>query len=98
MGNEVQIEVRDDGAGLDLVRIAERARRTGVLAADAKPTEAELAGMIFRSGFTTSEEVTELAGRGVGMDVVRAEVTSLGAASTPPARRAAAQPSNWCCR
>lgn len=78
VGNEVQIEVRDDGAGLDLVRIAERARRTGVLSADAKPTEAELAGMIFRSGFTTSEEVTELAGRGVGMDVVRAEVTSLG--------------------
>ncbi|MDZ7812676.1 MAG: response regulator, partial [Ideonella sp.] len=56
----------------------ERARRTGELSADAKPTEAELAGMIFRSGFTTSEEVTELAGRGVGMDVVRAEVTSLG--------------------
>lgn len=78
VGNEVQIEVRDDGAGLDLVRIAERARRTGVLTSDAKPTEAELAGMIFRSGFTTSEEVTELAGRGVGMDVVRAEVTSLG--------------------
>ena len=77
-GNEVQIEVRDDGAGLDLARIAERARASGLLAADARPTEAELASMIFQPGFSTVEDVTELAGRGIGMDVVRAEVTSLG--------------------
>jgi chemosensory pili system protein ChpA (sensor histidine kinase/response regulator) len=78
MGNEVLIEVRDDGAGLNLVRIAEKARAAGLLAPDAKPTESELAGMIFRSGFTTATQVTELAGRGVGMDVVRAEVTAMG--------------------
>ena len=77
-GNEVQIEVRDDGAGLDLARIAERARLQGLLADDARPTEAELAGMIFQPGFSTVDEVTELAGRGIGMDIVRAEVTSLG--------------------
>jgi chemosensory pili system protein ChpA (sensor histidine kinase/response regulator) len=70
--------VRDDGAGLDLARIAERARATGLLEPDARPTEAELANMIFRPGFTTAEEVTELAGRGVGMDVVRSEVTAMG--------------------
>ncbi|MGM9488925.1 Hpt domain-containing protein [Ideonella sp. YS5] len=77
-GNEVRIEVRDDGAGLNLARIAERARHLGLLAEDAKPTEGELAGMIFTPGFSTAEQVTELAGRGVGMDVVRSEVTSLG--------------------
>ena len=77
-GNEVRIEVRDDGAGLNLARIAERARHVGLLAEDAKPTEGELAGMIFTPGFSTAEQVTELAGRGVGMDVVRSEVTSLG--------------------
>jgi chemosensory pili system protein ChpA (sensor histidine kinase/response regulator) len=78
MGNEVQIEVRDDGAGLNLVRIAERARLQGLLAPGASVSEAELASMIFRPGFTTVEQVTELAGRGVGMDVVRAEVTAMG--------------------
>jgi chemosensory pili system protein ChpA (sensor histidine kinase/response regulator) len=77
-GNEVRIDVRDDGAGLNLARIADRARQLGVLSPDARPTEAELAGLIFQPGFSTADQVTELAGRGVGMDVVRAEVTSLG--------------------
>jgi chemosensory pili system protein ChpA (sensor histidine kinase/response regulator) len=78
MGNEVEIEVRDDGAGLDLARIAERARTMGLLGPDSRPTESELAGMIFLPGMTTAEQVTELAGRGIGMDVVRSEVTSMG--------------------
>ena len=78
IGNEVRVEVRDDGAGLDLPRIAERARASGLLDESSRPTEAELANMIFRPGFTTAEEVTELAGRGVGMDVVRSEVTAMG--------------------
>ncbi|MBN8487985.1 MAG: response regulator, partial [Burkholderiales bacterium] len=77
-GNEVRIEVRDDGAGLDLARIAERARAAGLLTADDRPTETELAQLIFRPGFTTADEVTELAGRGIGMDVVRSEVTAMG--------------------
>jgi chemosensory pili system protein ChpA (sensor histidine kinase/response regulator) len=78
VGNEVRVEVRDDGAGLDLPRIAERARAAGLLADDARPTEADLAGLIFRPGFSTATEVTELAGRGIGMDVVRSEVTAMG--------------------
>jgi chemosensory pili system protein ChpA (sensor histidine kinase/response regulator) len=78
IGNEVRIEVRDDGAGLDLPRIAERARASGLLDDSSRPTEADLANMIFRPGFTTAEVVTELAGRGVGMDVVRSEVTAMG--------------------
>ena len=77
-GNEVRIEVDDDGAGLDLARIAERARGLGLLGADDRPTESELSQLIFRPGFSTADEVTELAGRGIGMEVVRSDVTAMG--------------------
>jgi chemosensory pili system protein ChpA (sensor histidine kinase/response regulator) len=77
-GNEVGVEVRDDGAGLDLPRIRARAIERGLLAADATASDAELAQLIFAPGFSTAESVTELAGRGVGMDVVRAEVDAMG--------------------
>src|SRR5262249_47472306 len=77
-GNEVRIEIRDDGNGLDLQRIEARARRNGLIAPEAKLSDAELANLIFTPGFSTAETVTELAGRGVGMDVVRADVTALG--------------------
>ena len=77
-GNEVAIEVADDGAGLDLPRIRARAVERGLIAPEAEPTEAELAQLIFAPGFSTAETVTELAGRGVGMDVVRSEVNAMG--------------------
>ena len=77
-GNEVAIEVRDDGAGLDFERIRQRAISAGLIEAHAQPSEAELAPLIFTPGFTTATHVTELAGRGVGMDVVRNEVNALG--------------------
>jgi chemosensory pili system protein ChpA (sensor histidine kinase/response regulator) len=77
-GNEVSVEFRDDGAGLDLARIRDKAGRMGLLAADAQPTDAELANLIFTPGFSTAEQVTELAGRGIGMDVVRSEVNAMG--------------------
>jgi len=77
-GNEVRIQIRDDGHGLDLQRIEERGRRNGLIAVDARPSDAELASLIFAPGFTTTDEVTELAGRGVGMDAVRTDVTALG--------------------
>jgi chemosensory pili system protein ChpA (sensor histidine kinase/response regulator) len=77
-GNEVAVEFRDDGAGLNLPRIRERAVAQRLLAADAQPGEAELANLIFAPGFSTAENVSELAGRGVGMDVVRAEVDAMG--------------------
>ena len=86
-GNEVGVEVRDDGAGLDLERIRQRGVERGLLAADAEPGEAELAALIFQPGFSTASAVTELAGRGVGLDVVLAEVHAMGGrietASTP---------------
>ena len=77
-GNEVAVEFRDDGAGLNLGRIRERAVAMGLLADDAQASDAELANMIFSPGFSTAEGVSELAGRGVGMDVVRAEVNAMG--------------------
>ena len=77
-GNEVAVEFRDDGAGLNLGRIRERAVAQGLIAADAQPGDAELANMIFAPGFSTADSVSELAGRGVGMDVVRAEVNAMG--------------------
>jgi chemosensory pili system protein ChpA (sensor histidine kinase/response regulator) len=77
-GNEVGVEFRDDGAGLNMQRIRDKAVALGLLGADAQPGEAELANFIFNPGFSTAETVTELAGRGVGMDVVRSEVNAMG--------------------
>jgi chemosensory pili system protein ChpA (sensor histidine kinase/response regulator) len=77
-GNEVGVEFADDGAGLDLARIRRRAVERGLLAEGAPASDAELAQFIFHPGFSTAETVTELAGRGVGLDVVRAEVNAMG--------------------
>ena len=77
-GNEVVVEFADDGAGLDMQRIRARAVERGQLAADHNASEAELAQLIFLPGFSTANTVTELAGRGIGMDVVRAEVNAMG--------------------
>ena len=77
-GNEVGVEFRDDGAGLDLQRIREQAVASGLLDAAVSHSEAELANVIFTSGFSTADKVTELAGRGIGMDVVRSEVNAMG--------------------
>jgi chemosensory pili system protein ChpA (sensor histidine kinase/response regulator) len=77
-GNEVAVEFADDGAGLDLTRIRQRGVERGLIAPDAQPSDSELAGLVFTPGFSTAETVTELAGRGVGLDVVRAEVNAMG--------------------
>ena len=77
-GNEVAVEFRDDGGGLDLQRIRVRGLALGLIAADAAPSDAELAQLIFTPGFSTADSVTELSGRGIGMDVVRADVNALG--------------------
>lgn len=77
-GNEVAVEFRDDGGGLDLARIRERGLALGLISAQDALDDGELAQLIFAPGFSTAASVTELAGRGVGMDVVRAEVNALG--------------------
>ena len=77
-GNEVVIDMVDDGAGLDFARIRNKAIEQGLLADDQHPDEAALTDFIFHAGFSTARELTEVAGRGVGMDVVKEETTRLG--------------------
>jgi chemosensory pili system protein ChpA (sensor histidine kinase/response regulator) len=77
-GNEVSIEFRDDGAGLDLKRIRDKGQAMGLLQPGTDYPDADLANLIFTPGFSTADKVTELAGRGIGMDVVRSEVNAMG--------------------
>ena len=77
-GNEVVLTITDDGAGLNYARIREKAIEAGLLAPDIELPEAQLAQFIFLSGFSTAKEVSQISGRGVGMDVVKSEITSLG--------------------
>jgi chemosensory pili system protein ChpA (sensor histidine kinase/response regulator) len=77
-GNEVVIEMSDDGAGLNFERIRAKAIEQGLLAPDDRPDEATLTEFIFHPGFSTARELTEIAGRGVGMDVVKSETAQLG--------------------
>ncbi len=78
VGNEVMISVSDDGGGLDYPRIRDEAVRRGLLAADQTASETQLAQLIYQAGFTTVNRLSEIAGRGVGLDVVRNETTALG--------------------
>ncbi|WP_426339676.1 Hpt domain-containing protein [Pseudoduganella sp. S-14] len=77
-GNEVVLEFSDDGAGLDLERIRAKARSVGLLAEDQVVSDAEASNLIFQPGFSTADTLTELAGRGVGMDIVLSEAQALG--------------------
>ena len=77
-GNEVVIQFTDDGQGLDLDRIRAKATSTGLLGETSSISDGELTDLIFHPGFSTASEITELAGRGVGMDVVRSEAAALG--------------------
>lgn len=76
--NEVSVVFRDDGGGLDLPRIRDKGIAAGLISADAQYSDAELANLIFSPGLSTAGSVTELAGRGVGMDVVRSDVNAMG--------------------
>ena len=77
-GNEIILSMADDGRGLDGERIRARAEALGLLAYGEQADEALLYDLIFRPGFSTAGEVSQLAGRGVGMDVVKTEVSELG--------------------
>ena len=77
-GNEIILLLSDDGAGLDYERIRARAIAAGLLAADQEAEQEQLADLIFTPGFSTADEISQIAGRGVGMDVVKTEVGSLG--------------------
>jgi chemotaxis protein histidine kinase CheA/ActR/RegA family two-component response regulator len=77
VGQEVEIVVSDDGRGLDLPAIVEKAQSFGLLAPGAKLSDAELRRLILQPGFSTRNKVTEVSGRGVGMDVVNDRVSAL---------------------
>ena len=77
-GNDVSVDFSDDGAGLNLARISEKAIALGLITADQQLSNSEAANLIFLPGFSTASQVTELSGRGIGMDVVRSEVNSVG--------------------
>jgi chemosensory pili system protein ChpA (sensor histidine kinase/response regulator) len=77
-GNEVVIDFSDDGHGLNLSRIRNKAQSLGLLSDARDVSDAEATDLIFHPGFSTASEVTELAGRGIGMDVVRSEAAALG--------------------
>ncbi len=76
-GASVLISVSDDGGGINAAAVRERAIEKGLAAADAQLTEAEIFAFILAPGFSTAREVTDVSGRGVGMDVVRRSVEAL---------------------
>ncbi len=76
-GGHVVIEVSDDGGGLQRERILAKAKQQGIAVPDSI-TDAEVWQLIFAPGFSTAETVTDVSGRGVGMDVVKRNITSLG--------------------
>jgi chemosensory pili system protein ChpA (sensor histidine kinase/response regulator) len=76
--NDVVMVVEDDGRGLDYARIRAKAQDLGWIAPGAQPADTDLAQLIFRPGFSTASEITEISGRGVGMDVVASELQALG--------------------
>jgi len=79
-GGQVNIEVTDDGAGLDYEKIRNKAIQKALITADhgARMTEREVANLIFLPGFSTAEKVTNVSGRGVGMDVVKTNIEKIG--------------------
>jgi two-component system, chemotaxis family, sensor kinase CheA len=76
-GGSIVIEVRDDGRGLNREKLIKKARERGLDAPDSM-TDQEVYGLIFAPGFSTADQVTDVSGRGVGMDVVKKNITSLG--------------------
>jgi len=76
--NEIAIIVSDDGAGLNLARLRQKGLEKELLQPGGEETDEELIEMIFAPGFSTAEDITEVSGRGVGMDVVRSDIAALG--------------------
>jgi len=79
-GGQVNIEISDDGAGLNLQKVVQKAVQKGLITADqaARMTEREMANLIFAAGLSTAEKVTNVSGRGVGMDVVKTNIERIG--------------------
>jgi two-component system, chemotaxis family, sensor kinase CheA len=76
-GNQVIIEISDDGGGIDLARVREKAIRLGVIGEADRLSDREIIELIFTPGFSTAAEITDVSGRGVGMDVVKKNILRL---------------------
>ncbi|MGA7801488.1 MAG: Hpt domain-containing protein [Gammaproteobacteria bacterium] len=76
--SDVVIRIADDGAGMDLAAIRRKALECGLLAPGTEPSDHDIMQFVLETGFSTAEEITQVAGRGVGMDVVNSEVKQLG--------------------
>jgi len=74
----IVLEVSDDGAGINRARVKQKAVENGIVAPDVQLTDDEIDNLIFLPGFSTAAKISEVSGRGVGMDVVRQSVTALG--------------------
>jgi chemosensory pili system protein ChpA (sensor histidine kinase/response regulator) len=77
-GADVVICIKDDGSGINVSKVREKAIRQGLISADAKLSDHDALQFILQSGFSTADEVTQVSGRGVGMDVVDSEIKQLG--------------------
>ena len=76
-GGNIVVEIADDGRGLNRDRILEKARVNGLIDEDTRPGDSEIYNLIFQPGFSTAQQVTEISGRGVGMDVVKKAIERL---------------------
>jgi two-component system chemotaxis sensor kinase CheA len=77
-GGRIVVEVRDDGGGIDPDRVLKKAKAKGLVSQDAVLTEDEITNLIFLPGFSTAETISDISGRGVGMDVVRRNIQDVG--------------------
>src|SRR5581483_10811841 len=77
-GGRIVIEIKDDGQGLDHDRVLKKARERGLVDPEAQLTPDEINNLIFLPGFSTAEQISDISGRGVGMDVVRRNIQKLG--------------------
>ncbi|MEI6558069.1 MAG: chemotaxis protein CheA [Rhodospirillaceae bacterium] len=78
LGSQVFIAIEDDGAGINRTAVRNKALQRGLIEPGAELSDSEIDNLIFLPGFSTAEQVTEVSGRGVGMDVVRQTITDLG--------------------
>jgi two-component system chemotaxis sensor kinase CheA len=77
-GGNIVIEIRDDGAGINRDKLLAKARERGLVTDNQQLSDNEILDLIFHPGFSTAEQVSDISGRGVGMDVVRRNIKSLG--------------------